>query len=105
MRMEEQFNKKFDMDYDGMGNQGRFPITKKTKNMKQDSTGTFLMFAVAFLLTMLIMLTGCEKELLFEQVCCDWDAVNFDPEHNGHNVNQLYFTGSDLCNNDLCIYP
>ena len=40
-----------------------------------------------------------------EQVCCDWDAVNFDPEYNGHNVNQLYFTGSNLCNNDLCIYP
>ena len=40
-----------------------------------------------------------------QQTCCDWDAVNFDPEWNGHNVNQLYFTGSDLCNNDLCIYP
>ena len=52
-----------------------------------------------------VLFTGCEKELLFEQVCCDWDAVNFDPEYNGHNVNQLYFTGSDLCNNDLCIYP
>ena len=48
---------------------------------------------------------SCEKELLTEQVCCDWDAVNFDPEYNGHNVNQLYFTGSPLCNNDLCIYP
>ena len=35
---------------------------------------------------------SCEKELLTEQVCCDWDAVNFDPEYNGHNVNQLYFT-------------
>ena len=40
-----------------------------------------------------------------EQVCCDWDAVNFDPEYNGHNVNQLYFTGSPLCDNELCIYP
>jgi hypothetical protein len=48
---------------------------------------------------------SCEKELFIEQVCCDWDAVNFDPEYNGHNVNQLYFTGSDLCNNELCIYP
>ena len=48
---------------------------------------------------------SCEKELLTEQVCCDWDAVNFDPEYNGHNVNQLYFTDSPLCNNDLCIYP
>ena len=46
-----------------------------------------------------------KKELITEQVCCDWDAVNFDPEWNGHNVNQLYFTGSDLCNDDLCIYP
>ena len=48
---------------------------------------------------------SCEKELLTEQVCCDWNAANFDPNHNGHNVNQLYFTGSDLCNDDLCIYP
>ena len=29
MRMEGQFKKKFDMDYDGMGNQGRFPVIKK----------------------------------------------------------------------------
>ena len=43
--------------------------------------------------------------MMFEQVCCDWDAVNYDPEYNGHNVNQLYFTGSALCNNELCIYP
>ena len=42
---------------------------------------------------------------MIEQTCCDWDAANFDPEWNGHNVNQLYFTGSDLCNDDLCIYP
>jgi hypothetical protein len=42
---------------------------------------------------------------MIEQTCCDWDAVNFNPEWNGHNVNQLYFTGSDLCNDDLCIYP
>ena len=60
---------------------------------------------VLFWLVVLSVLTSCEKELFIEQVCCDWDAVNFDPEHNGHNVNQLYFTGSDLCNDDLCIYP
>ena len=42
---------------------------------------------------------------IIEQTCCDWDASNFNPEWNGHNVNQLYFTGSDLCNDDLCIYP
>ena len=42
---------------------------------------------------------------MIEQTCCDWDAANFNPEWNGHNVNQLYFTGSDLCNNELCIYP
>ena len=42
---------------------------------------------------------------IIEQTCCDWDAVNFDPEWNGYNVNQLYFTGSLLCNNELCIYP
>ena len=48
---------------------------------------------------------SCEKELLTEQVCCNWDAVNFEAEYNGNNVNQLYFTGSPLCNDDLCIYP
>ena len=56
-------------------------------------------------LFLFIILMGCEKELLLEQVCCDWDAVNFDTEYNGHNVNQLYFTGSPLCDNELCIYP
>ena len=54
---------------------------------------------------LLVVFTSCERQIEFEQVCCDWDAVNFDPNHNGHNVNQLYFTGSDLCNNDLCLYP
>ena len=63
---------------------------------------------------------SCEKELFIEeelpsrlkpdvstieQVCCDWDATNFQFEFQGHNVNQLYFTGSLLCNNDLCVYP
>ena len=107
MKMEEQFNKKFDMDYDGMGNQGRFPVTKKIENMKEDVISGALKAIIIILLFCIVavLFTGCEKELLFEQVCCDWDAVNFDPEYNGHNVNQLYFTGSDLCNNDLCIYP
>ena len=62
-------------------------------------------FVVLFWLTVLLTLTGWEKDLMIEQVCCDWNAVNFDPDYNGHNVNQLYFTGSDLCNNDLCLYP
>ena len=62
-------------------------------------------FVVIFWLVALSLLTSCEKDMMFEQVCCDWDAVNFDPDYNGHNVNQLYFTGSDLCNNELCIYP
>ena len=107
MKMEEQFNKKFDMDYDGMGDQGRFPVTKKIENMKEDVISGALKAIIIILLFCIVavLFTGCEKELLFEQVCCDWDAVNFDPEYNGHNVNQLYFTGSDLCNNDLCIYP
>ena len=39
-----------------------------------------------------------------EQVCCDWDAANFQFEFQGHNVNQLYFTNSSLCNDELCIY-
>ena len=62
---------------------------------------------------------SCEKEIfieeelpsrlkpdvsIIEQICCDWDAANFQFEFQGHNVNQLYFTGSDLCNDDLCIY-
>ena len=89
----------------------------------KDSIGKFLIIAIVFLLTMLIMLTGCEREEFtqdpecctssrikpnvspIQQTCCDWDAVNFDPEWNGHNVNQLYFTGSPLCDNELCIYP
>ena len=42
---------------------------------------------------------------IIEQTCCDWDAANFQFEFQGHNVNQLYFTNSPLCNNNLCIYP
>ena len=79
------------------------------------------------LLVLFIIFVSCEKEEFVEeaecciecctpervkpnvssiqQVCCDWDASNFDPEWNGHNVNQLYFTGCDLCNNELCVYP
>ena len=73
--------------------------------MKKTSGYLGYIIVLLFWLIILSVLTSCEKELFIEQVCCDWDAVNFDPEYNGHNVNQLYFTGSDLCNNDLCIYP
>ena len=73
--------------------------------MKKTSGYLGYIIVLLFWLIVLSVLTSCEKELLIEQVCCDWDAVNFDPEYNGHNVNQLYFTGSPLCNNDLCIYP
>tara|TARA_R100001129_G_scaffold126407_1_gene88623 strand:- start:390 stop:575 length:186 start_codon:yes stop_codon:yes gene_type:complete len=51
-----------------------------------------------------ITLASCERGFEVEQCCCDWNAANFEPEYNGHNVNQLYFTGSDMCNNELCIY-
>ena len=51
-----------------------------------------------------ITFASCERDFNVEQCCCDWNAANFDPEYNGHNVNQLYFTGSDMCNNELCIY-
>ena len=69
-----------------------------------------------------LLFTSCEKEefveepecctesrlkpdvSVVEQMCCDWNASNFDPNYNGHNVNQLYFTGSNLCNDDLCTY-
>ena len=47
---------------------------------------------------------SCERELQME-FCCDWDAINFNPTYLGHNVNQAYFTDSNLCNNDLCQYP
>ena len=47
-------------------------------------------------------LVSCEEQL--EQCCCDWDAANFEIEYNGYNVNQLYFTNSDICNNNLCVY-
>ena len=73
--------------------------------MKKTSGYLGYIIVLLFWLIVLSVLTSCEKELFIEQVCCDWDAVNFDPEYNGHNVNQLYFTGSDLCDNDLCIYP
>ena len=81
-------------------------------------------YNIIYILVILLsfVLASCEKEEVIqepecctesrlkpdvsvvEQVCCDWDASNFDPEYNGHNVNQLYFTGSNLCNNDLCVY-
>ena len=36
-------------DYDGMGNQGRFPIVKKSKRqIELDSIKTFLIIAIAF---------------------------------------------------------
>ena len=39
-----------DMDYDGMGDQGRFPSTNKTKKIKEsDSVLTFLLIATIFL--------------------------------------------------------
>ena len=47
MKMEEQFKKKFDMDYDGMGDQGRFPaIKERTKEF--NSIKIFLIFAIVF---------------------------------------------------------
>ena len=93
--------------------------------MKEDIIFGALKAIIIILLYGLItaIFTGCEKEEFIDesecctpqrlkpnvspiqQTCCDWDAVNFDPEWNGHNVNQLYFTGSDLCNNELCVYP
>ena len=60
-------------------------------------------FALFLWYLFLASLVGCEKQLE-EQICCDWDATKFDPEYNGHNVNQLYFTISSLCNDDVCIY-
>ena len=56
-----------------------------------------------YIILLLLIFTSCERELE-DQVCCDWDAANFEIEYNGYNVNQLYFTNSDICNNDLCVY-
>jgi hypothetical protein len=49
-------------------------------------------------------LVSCEEQLELEQCCCDCLAANFEIEYNGYNVNQLYFTNSDICNNNLCVY-
>ena len=74
----------------------------------KDSIGKFLIIAIMFLLTMLIMLTGCEKQeftdiperskpdvSMVEKFCCDWDAANFEP----------YFRNSSSWDNEVCIYP
>ena len=68
MKMEEQFNKKFDMDYDGMGNQGRFPVTKKIENMKEDVISGALKAIIIILLSciVVVLFTGCEKELFID---------------------------------------
>ena len=46
---ESKMNKKQCTDYDGMGNQGRFPKTKEVKNKNFDSVKTFLIVTVVFL--------------------------------------------------------
>ena len=84
----------------------------------KDSIGTFLIIAIMFLLTMLIVLTGCEKQeftdiperskpdvSMVEKFCCDWDAANFEPYVNGVCVTEAYFRNSSSCDNNLCIYP
>ena len=49
-------NNKYDMDYDGMGNQGRFPSTKENKKIKElDSVLTFLLVAAVSLSAILII--------------------------------------------------
>ena len=44
--MEDQFRKKFDMDYDGMGDQGRFPSL--TEQQKEINNSTVLIAAIVF---------------------------------------------------------
>ena len=83
----------------------------------KDSIGTFLIIAIMFLLTMLIVLTGCEKQeftdiperskpdvSMVEKFRCDWDAANFEPYVNGVCVTEAYFRNSSSCDNNLCIY-
>tara|TARA_B100001094_G_C17406224_1_gene427987 strand:+ start:149 stop:418 length:270 start_codon:yes stop_codon:yes gene_type:complete len=69
-------------------------------------------------LTLLTVLTGCEKQefidiperskpdvSMINTFCCDWDAVNFEPYVNGVCVTEAYFRNSSACDNELCIYP
>ena len=46
MKMGEQFRN--DMDYDGMGDQGRFPVRGQVKKNEFDSVKTFLVIATIF---------------------------------------------------------
>ena len=45
---------KNDMDYDGMGNQGRFPNSVKREKYKPDSTTIVLVFGMIISVLMLI---------------------------------------------------
>ena len=45
---------KNDMDYDGMGNQGRFPNSVKQERYKPDSTTIVLVFGIVISVLMLI---------------------------------------------------
>ena len=44
-------------DYDGMGNQGRFPKTEELKNKKIDSVKTFSILAIVILLLIFLGIT------------------------------------------------
>tara|TARA_Y100000768_G_scaffold303722_1_gene237646 strand:+ start:322 stop:480 length:159 start_codon:yes stop_codon:yes gene_type:complete len=44
-------------DYDGMGNQGRFPKTEELKNKNFDSVKTFSILAIVFLLLIFLGIT------------------------------------------------
>ena len=46
LKMEDRFRKKFDMDYDGMGDQGRFPSL--TEQQKEINNSTVLIAAIVF---------------------------------------------------------
>ena len=53
-------------DYDGMGNQGRFPMVKESANVDNKMSRTFVI-VIACALISLLMLTSCEKELLTDE--------------------------------------
>ena len=50
-------NNKYDMDYDGMGNQGRFP--SEAKRYESSAKGAFVGFVGIFVIVALLLLTSC----------------------------------------------
>ena len=50
-------NNRYDMDYDGMGNQGRFP--SEARRYESSAKGAFIGFVGIFVVVILLLLTSC----------------------------------------------